>query len=398
MNLVRKNLYLFALLLCSSLAGAASSDTTVGNGGDLVTEDGGYHFFLLDLYETGVHTNPYFDQNQPTDAEILSRVQNAFPLDSTVHESLARKISEVAAFDKMLGFGLLKALEMLNWKQVDYPLVNVPDEGTVYRGQLYQGAIRQGMSVFFRAEHWGKLDDSNRVALLMHELIYALYHPEEFGNGQHVQRSHRVREINSLFFTKDWNKNPTKAYAVIDAALPTDGGTGFLELPSGNEFAISPILAASSYTVGSPYALRAKPAYGLNEPQLIDDFCNMYSSEEYRSGVFHNNYVSLALRIVHATVEFRRARYTSPFGLLDYIKWKETPEKATRFFDSQATELPPYGKEVVKFLNLPRMVSTVLGTQRIIEEGDRPEKIKLACEAFVHDQLFKHGAVLDNYK
>lgn len=396
-------LFLLLLAFWGGSAHALVSDTTIGNGGDVVNVLGGngWQFYLLDLYETGVAENPYFDDSLEVPADIRERVKKVFG-DSGTASLLGRKIAEITARDSLLGSSLLRTLELLRWKTVDYKLINVPDEGTVYDGELFQAAIRQGATIFLQRGLWDNMaDDKQRAALILHELIYALYKPEVLKEGQKVQRSYRVREINSYFFDESWKRNSAEEfYRTIDGKLPTSGESGIKVDPSdASKFSVAPMLVMdgnlpthNNIAVNSFAGLRTKIPEEIDENGRISSICEDFSSSyalEVKSGFYGITLMELDLRL-------QRGSYNSPLGILDYIEWSPAEDFL----------LPPYEQDRVTYprLRAANEAFRVLSSRVIFDFSKFAyspriaEKARQACLSFFESGMKEFGPLLNEYK
>lgn len=331
-------------LLSFTTSQATISDTTVGNGGDVVRlAHEGATPYLLDLVETGVHMDPYFNPSIVADPEFAARVKGALPVEELTQKLVAQKLSEISEVDRLLGHSLLRAIELLRWKMVTYELINVPDEGTVYSGQLYQAAIRQGLTVFLQKDLWRGMKAKNRAALILHELLFALYEPEDYKSGFRVQRSYRIREINAQFFSRGWADNLEVLYRIIHGSVPTNANRGLKSGSSKDEFLISPslVVANSLYTLNPPiFTALTRVSSDFNIDDRINFFCDQFSGPDSlptRSGDYYFGLSSLVVRL-------RRASFQSPLGILDFIQWKEHGTEEEGF--SGANELPPFNSAI----------------------------------------------------
>ena len=177
----------------------AGRDT--GNGGDSVEMNG--QQYLLDLVEFGNYAAPYFDSGAVADPKDLERLHVLG--DVQVNRALvARKISQVRAYSPGLAEAMLRAISMLRWQAVAYPLEDAEDENTIVKLPRVQVAIRVRDSIMINLLAFAGLNEENRVALIFHEVIYSLLRPEirhERGIKTVHQQSSVAREINSYLFS-----------------------------------------------------------------------------------------------------------------------------------------------------------------------------------------------------
>ena len=188
-------------LLTLNAAHAAPGGDVIGNGGDGVVIEG--QLYLLDLVEFGNFKLPYFDPNsraESSDLAVLKSISH-LPVD---HSLLARKIGEIRALSPLLADSLLQAIRMYTWRLVSYELVDVGDENTVVNLPRTQIAIRSRKAIMIFENELLRLNDANRVALILHEMIYAMITPVKTRAASRLeyQQSSVAREINSYLFTE----------------------------------------------------------------------------------------------------------------------------------------------------------------------------------------------------
>lgn len=398
-----KLLFLFLAAFWSASAQALISDTTIGNGGDVVKlERGGVtNYFLLDLFETRMERAPYFDESLEIPAEISQRVSRALP-DAKAGVLVARKIAEITGRDRLLGLSLLRTLELLQWRFVGYPLKNVPDEGTVYDGELFQAAIRQGATIFIQSSLWeGMADDKQRAALVLHELIYALYAPEAFRDEQKVQRSYRVREINAYLFDEKWRSfSAEEFYRMLDGNLPTSADSGLrTDQADANRFYVAPMLSLagnipmpSGITSWAFAGLRSKRAGEIDGRGRIDALCRDFSNPlglSGKSGIYE-------IVLAEIPVSLRRETYKSPLGLLDYIDWRS---------GASDTWLPPYDEYRASYPRWPqgeayRVLSgrVIFDFRKYVYGPEIAERAREACLGFLDGAVKEFEPLLDEYR
>lgn len=201
-----KFLILVLLSFSSAFALAGFGGNDQGNGGDLVLIDNKY--YVLDLAEAGIEKEPFFDTNIIPRQDFKERLEKVLSQEFPI-SSIARKLSEIYAVDLVMSYTLLKTIEAFQWKIVNSPLIDVPDENTnlyIAPGNLFQLAVRKSSSIMIDRNLWNKIDDANKTALVFHEILYALTPPEDVVKKEDhkpifYQNSELAREINGYLFS-----------------------------------------------------------------------------------------------------------------------------------------------------------------------------------------------------
>lgn len=189
---------LAAALLCPALAGAAGG-TVVGNGGGGIIDHG--KLYVLDLFEAGTAKTPHFEGASQHEL-VFSQWDTEVDYD---HRLLARKIDELNDRFSGLGDMIVTALKFFRLTFAERSLALTCD-GPCLPGQV-QLAIRRYRTVYLDRELWKKLDDAQKIALLIHEGVYsyAKIHCNRAKVCRQVSRS--VRPIVGLLFAPDRSKD-----------------------------------------------------------------------------------------------------------------------------------------------------------------------------------------------
>ena len=221
---MNKNYIIILLIICfTGVSSFASRD--VSNGGDGIVIDGTP--YLYDLVEAGVHRNPNFNDRITTLLEIKNRVDKIFiharDLDT---ELVAKKLTEIYHVDKIFSAALLRVMEMYSWRWVDFSLFEIPDDGdtVVHFGkhELVQLAARYKRSITIDSKIWLKMPQSNRVALLFHEVIYALIAPTQVTEHVFIQDANLARQITSFFFTGELAVGKGALNEILNGHFPNE--------------------------------------------------------------------------------------------------------------------------------------------------------------------------------
>lgn len=181
------------------------------------------HYSVLDLFEAGVDEAPYFTDGK-VDPNIRAMVNERLPIrdrSGALHFLVAKKITEIwkVAGQYDLAFHLLETMKSYQWNMINGPLKPIDDIGQtiVDPKALVQAAIRDGQQrISIDKQVWTRMDDANRAALIVHELLYAILPPviertgAAPGDVKVYQESSVARRIVGFVFSSDlvkknWN-------------------------------------------------------------------------------------------------------------------------------------------------------------------------------------------------
>ena len=186
---------------------------------------------VTDLVEQGLDANPYMPAVTPDPTIIAALKQNLKlpePLKSDVLIPLAAKLTEIDQVVRPAGLYIASGFGFYDFKTTNLPLAQLDDVDSAIGAARIQLATRKGDSIYISLPNWKLLDEANRVALLMHEVIYAFqplptgcteqssgglfYHHDEM-DCSHSQidavlaTSSKARFLNAFFFNADWKEN-----------------------------------------------------------------------------------------------------------------------------------------------------------------------------------------------
>lgn len=185
-------LALTALMTAPSFAGERG-----GNGGDGIEIDG--NLYSLDLVEAGLERGAHFMEDAVVTNALRQRLERKFPSSDYPTALIVSKIAELERIDPVFARVLVKGMELYSWRLVAHNLMNVNDENTLLDGaNLVQLAIRRNSTILIDRQHWQRLDETNRAALVFHEILYAFVKPD---NG--VQDSVAARELTGYLFSAE---------------------------------------------------------------------------------------------------------------------------------------------------------------------------------------------------
>ena len=336
-------------VLISALSSTAFSGTETGNGGVGTMFMG--KLTLLDFVEQGIE-NPKIEQMAPVkDIKKLLDLGNIPP--EIPRELLEQKLSEIYEHgDHGLALALANILTIYRVKFVKYELQHTEDEHTTVKGDLFQIAVRLGSSYFINKELWDRLDNVNKIGLLMHEFIFTIIKPEKAFNKE-LQRSERVREINAYFFGENWYKNK-RDYTRLTDGLPQfehahlEKGSDLIfvhSFPNDSEVHLN------LYRGGVDYLFNKIDFSQTSSREELESVCESFS--------YSNNGVStLIIRKVQSVTYLNMAysSYEVERNRMNYIQW-----------GSSASENAEEEKNLSIKISNENCVSTLRSLQKRVE-------------------------------
>src|SRR5262249_48885316 len=152
-----------------------------GNGGNVVKTANGLR--VLDLVEAGIPDGTPITFENP-DPLLMKAVGDVFGGNPNVSGSdINVLVSYLSSMPIGQKFALTAGLMAYSWKWVNDTFVDVPDVDSPIdfpAGDIIQTAIREGFGISIRQDIWNQLDSRNRVALILHEVIYAYNLPQQY--------------------------------------------------------------------------------------------------------------------------------------------------------------------------------------------------------------------------
>ena len=211
---------LFLLILICTFNAKARANGFVGAGGDGV-EIGG-KIIVHDLFSLGIKEHPYFgNQIDPLLPELPPQSAMNFTFPRLL---LRQKLTDLNRIAPGLGDFVLMSMRSYTWVLADFELKPIldPDDVVILPtgARLVQIANRLGLTIRIHRQRWIRLDDANKVALLIHEAIYSLVQPVPAPGGFAVQNARAAREITGAFFEESFfSRNPAKVFGALAAEL-----------------------------------------------------------------------------------------------------------------------------------------------------------------------------------
>lgn len=148
----------------------------VGSGGAGILKDG--KLYLLDLFEIGLE-EPAIDFTIKEDQDVLVRAAAMPHFGSEEQKLFAKKITEIRRVAPRFANVLLLAMSKYQWYLVDTPLALIKEETPLdlSKFEMVQIANRLENRIRIYRPYWEILTPLNRVALVIHELVYSIHRP-----------------------------------------------------------------------------------------------------------------------------------------------------------------------------------------------------------------------------
>lgn len=233
----RKSPFLWSMLVAVlatlsplSVTPARAEGHGPGNGGNAVLVDG--KLYLLDLVEAGVQKNPYIQNindfrscqdNECTvrkfnssEGRFLARAYSYFREKKFDFETTRLLTEKLLSLNTLVRDELLLAIVLYQWRLTDLPLEEVKGIKSpldLSQTTVYQLAYRRDNAILINRALWEQLDPANRVALIIHEVVYAMLRPMPNGDGTFTQESWDARLITGDLFTEATAHARLRSYA-----------------------------------------------------------------------------------------------------------------------------------------------------------------------------------------
>lgn len=207
---------LMSLFGITSFTPSSWAEVFVGNAGDIIRTSKGT--FLLDLYEAGIHENPFFgssiDPNLPSPPR-----RSQLRLDFS-NDLLNRKLTDMNTLAPGLGDYALAAIKMYDWIFETDSAQRTAPAGKLTVTRI---AERSGGTIRINEALWRELDEKNRIALVIHEAVSSLLRADLSPIGKQSQRD--VTEIIGWIFSEQkYLTNPAVLRKFIANRLQTPSG------------------------------------------------------------------------------------------------------------------------------------------------------------------------------
>lgn len=200
------------LAMIASTTLARGGVTDLGNGGAGVIVDG--RPVVLDLYEMGLIEGA-IDTTVKAENSIVDAVSSLSLLTSSEQILLATKLTEISRLNARVAKFLVMGIGRYMWKFVPADLSVIPEK-TPLDVKTVQLANRLGAVIRLQKGLWDRMSSSNKVALIVHEVIYAYAPLRIAGESLYRQDSLPVRELVGLLFSPDLPKRTRLARDLME--------------------------------------------------------------------------------------------------------------------------------------------------------------------------------------
>lgn len=161
-----------AMVLTASYPALAG--TRDAGGGTGIMMDG--KLIVLDLVEAGVEANPFVPSLTPSANIVKALEQNLRAPQEFKDEiipALAAKLTDIEQEFPMAGMYMAGAYSVYEIKLTNLKLNEIDDTDSAIGEPKIQIAERKGSQIWINRQRWSQLDMANKVALMVHEIVYA---------------------------------------------------------------------------------------------------------------------------------------------------------------------------------------------------------------------------------
>lgn len=333
----------------------------VGNGGSTALIDGKY--YLIDLIEAGIEKSASLPSkesvdrlNQICDSNSSYREYNTacqywdtripYYFEKYLSEDSWKKLlTLIDETDDLDALVLFKSIIYFDWRFVDKPLVSINDiESPIDLSKLdvYQTATRKDNTITINTRIWNNMTEENKVALILHELLYSLVRPVPTSDGKFMdQDSWKARKVTASYFGE---VRRLREY-LTDNYDFTIYNTSFGNYGEADDFIGHDVIDGGSLVnrtfieSGAYFVVKLSNRSGKNEiirEKLTflkgdaDHYCNMANS----------NATSLELNLVRTKFTLLPKKYASKDGYFGYLDVEPKEES----FDEWYGNVLKYGK------------------------------------------------------
>lgn len=213
----------------------ANGDTRGGGSGVEIGDE----VLLLDLMEIDNVNNP--NLLAVYDLQPITAKENSLVFGEGCNELLKKKLAQIASADKGFEWALSRALEMYSFNIVPSALEPTCDVKTVLKlpVPLYNIAVRKNKVITINKRLWDKMNDTQKAALVIHELVYGLLLSKvENRSKERVDLASNTRSIVGFLFSEKFKNDPTKITSFVSSYLPISKQFDFQKDYSKNTFSI----------------------------------------------------------------------------------------------------------------------------------------------------------------
>lgn len=207
----------------------ASAQLRVGNGGEGIIQ--GEKIIVRELLEYSIDKIFVGDFTEPLITKILDTSTSNF-LDAQQKKLLARKLTDINQFYPFLGQYLATVFVNYDWSFTNQNLVLLPE--TYVRISFpntarVQIANRYLKSILISKPLFNKMDDLQQIALIIHELTYAITAFDFPSNGAYRQNLGLTRQVVADFMKSPAQKKDPSFYQNALLIPPTTNNVSCLK-------------------------------------------------------------------------------------------------------------------------------------------------------------------------
>lgn len=334
-------LLVLVLLFCSN----SFANGFLGNPGKgVLVQD---KVFLQDLYSLGVHNNPYFGSETLSQFQELPDLGFSYP-----KELLSRKLSDIEAAVPGLGTCILESMKVYDWFIIKEDLKVITDDNDPVAlpegALLIQVANRRNASIRINEDAWTKLDDANKVALIIHEAVYSFVKPKPKGDGIWEQPAETVREFTGNSFTSSFKRSN---YAAQLRDNPRNHGLNIYYIPAHAVDELKyQFLFSDAKGVRRPQKDHLDIFNNLNEKALINEQLKRKCEQVIADAKKLNGTYAIKTTITKYANELQR----------DYYNVGELRQLALRFFPASYSLYNQEPKVITSVIDCETEVSKAL--------------------------------------
>lgn len=207
--------------------------------------------YLLDLVEFNAHLKgPTITGScaiRDLDGLLTDSIEE---VNEEIRIELISRINDLCKISPSIAVGILMGINTLVFNWVDLSLRDIKDEETPLgydSKMIVQLAARQDFKVFIDSNLWQQLDLRNKVALILHETVFALLKPEMISGGFFRQKSPHARSIVGSLYSGKLGASAILTKKILDTLAIPDIKTGAIDEYSKERIGVIELEASVFY-------------------------------------------------------------------------------------------------------------------------------------------------------
>lgn len=209
---MKRLLFLIFFLTSAAFANPAPNIGVGGEGVLLETQ-----IYSRDLYDYDLHLSPWIGPAASTELKAAVVAWNPLQLSDFECELLARKLTDLNRYHNYLGEEIFEVLRFFSWRFTEAELgLTYPDEARVLVSSDQRVPIvnRHLKDILIQRATFSRLDERNKVALIIHEAVHALLHSFE-GDIWTVGSMSEARQVTASFFDESNLRSPQYKKSIL---------------------------------------------------------------------------------------------------------------------------------------------------------------------------------------